>query len=66
MTKFESKGVELQQESTSRFQSEKRFAYSCDRCCSLGLRIECDRCAIRVVHEQIEKLFNDSKVLGIA
>ena len=53
MTKFETRGVELQQESTSRFQAESRFNHSCDLCCKFGLHIECDRCAISVVHDQL-------------
>lgn len=58
MTAFESRGVELQQSSMSRSQSEKRFEYSCDLCCKRGLRIECDRCAIHVVHSQIQKMMD--------
>jgi len=55
MTKFETRGVELQQMSGSKSQAENRFTYSCDLCCKIGLRIECDRCAISVVHEQVMK-----------
>lgn len=58
MTKFETRGVDLQQMSGSKSQAENRFAYSCDLCCKFGLRIECDRCAISVVHEQIMKGFS--------
>lgn len=53
MTRFEERGVELQQDSVSRFQAEKRFEYSCNLCCNRGYRIECECCAIRIAHEII-------------
>ena len=62
MTKFESRGVELQQESLSGSQAETRFGYSCSLCCKLGMRIECDRCAINVVHNHVMKVFRNEKV----
>jgi len=61
VTKFESKGVELQQEAVSKFQAEKRFSYSCSMCCRFGLHIECDRCAINVVHSQMIKVFQNAE-----
>ena len=51
MTKFEERGVRLQNTAHSSFQAESRFEYSCNLCCSNGMRIECDRCAIKVAHE---------------
>lgn len=51
MTKFEQRGVELQVESGSKREAERKFSYSCDVCCSRGLRIECDRCAIKATHD---------------
>ena len=51
MTRFEEKGVELQQNSVTKFQARTRFEHSCELCCTRGMRISCDRCAIRVAHE---------------
>ena len=53
MTKFETRGVTLQQLSETKNQAEDRFKHSCSLCCKMGLRIECDRCAIQVIHDQI-------------
>lgn len=46
MTKFEQIGVELQQEACSQEEAQKRFLTSCKICCSRGLQIDCDKCAI--------------------
>ena len=51
MTKFEQRGVGLQVESGSKREAERKFGYSCDVCCSRGLRLECDRCAIKATHD---------------
>ena len=59
MSGFESRGVELQMESTSRFQAQKRFEHSCDLCCNRGLRIECDRCSIRSTHETLMGILDE-------
>lgn len=51
MTRFEEVGVQLQRQSRSIEDCEKKFEYSCDRCSHSGLRIECDRCAISYTHQ---------------
>lgn len=51
MTKFEQRGVELQYEACSVREADRKFSYSCNVCCSRGVRIECDRCAIRATHD---------------
>lgn len=43
----------MQMSSRSVAQANQCFNYSCECCCSMGLRIECDKCAIRVMHEKI-------------
>lgn len=57
MTKFEQRGVEFQHEAACKHDAEKSFRYSCDVCCSRGMRIECDRCAIRATHEMTVAYF---------
>lgn len=57
MTKFEQIGVELQYDACSLHQSSKNFQYSCRVCCERGMRIECDRCAIRATHEMTVAYF---------
>lgn len=59
MSGFESRGVELQMESTSEFQARKRFERSCDLCCNRGMRIECDRCAIKTAHETFVSILEE-------
>ena len=62
MTKFESNGVNMQIESSSKFEAQKRFENSCDLCCKFGLHIECDRCAIATVHNQVLEFLTNSEV----
>ena len=50
MTKFESIGVSLQQDAPSPEAATRRFRYSCSCCCSRGLRIPCEQCAIKAAH----------------
>lgn len=57
MTKFEQRGVELQMESGSKREADRRFCYSCDVCCSRGLRIVCGRCAIKATHDMTTAYF---------
>ena len=62
MTAFESRGAELQMDSASGFQARKRFENSCKLCCNRGLRIECDRCGIRVAHETFMDILREMGV----
>lgn len=50
MTKFERIGVNYQNEAESKKQAQKSFAYSCNCCCTKGIRIDCDKCAIAKAH----------------
>ncbi len=57
MTKFEQRGVEFQCDASCKQDALKSFQYSCSVCCSRGMRIECDRCAIRATHEMTMAYF---------
>ena len=57
MTKFEQIGVNYQYEATSKEEANRSFNYSCICCCHRGMRIECDRCAIAVVHNHVVASF---------
>lgn len=50
MTKFEQVGVNYQYEARNTQEANKSFQYSCKCCCTKGIHLECDRCAIATVH----------------
>lgn len=62
MTKFEQVGVNYQNDAESKEQANRSFRYSCECCCTRGLRIECDRCAIAVAHNLTIAAFENNKV----
>ena len=62
MTKFEQVGVNYQNNAESKEQANRSFRYSCECCCTRGLRIECDRCAIAVAHNLTIAAFENNKV----
>lgn len=62
MTFFESKGVEFQMSANTIEQADRMFNYSCQICCNRGLRIDCDRCAICCVHDQVCAAMDDEKI----
>lgn len=53
MTKFEQVGVNLQYDADSVRRAKANFKHSCDVCCSRGIRISCDRCAIAATHSMV-------------
>ena len=57
MTKFEQVGVNLQYDAVSVRHANKNFKYSRDTCCSKGMRIECERCAIAATHAMVVAYF---------
>lgn len=59
MTKFEQKGIQLQQSSVTKAEAQRNFAHSCDVCCSRGLRLDCDRCGIAVCHKLTIAIFEN-------
>lgn len=62
MTKFEQVGVNYQNDAESKEQANRSFRYSCECCCTRGLHIECDRCAIAVAHNLTIAAFENNKV----
>lgn len=48
MTKFEQVGVNFQQGALNKREANRNFRYSCRACCSRGMQIDCDSCAISV------------------
>ena len=65
MTKFEQIGVNLQNNSASRAEAKKKFAYSCMTCCLRGLRIQCDCCAISTAHQMTIGYFDSYGSIGV-
>lgn len=61
MTKFEQVGISYQLDADSVHEAARYFEYSCRVCCERGIRISCDSCAIRVIHEQTVAALNDSE-----
>ena len=62
MTKFEQIGVNYQNDAESKEQANRSFRYSCECCCTRGMHIECDRCAIAVAHNLTIAAFENNKV----
>ena len=61
MTKFEQVGCNFQYAARSASEAECNFAYSC-MCCTRHprcLHFNCDRCAIRIVHESVMAIWAD-------
>lgn len=63
-TKFETIGVQYQQESLTKEEARKNFQWSCRCCCNRGMKIDCDRCAIAAVHHQTIALLDDLSRMG--
>lgn len=53
MCKFETVGTEKQYESASKYEADRNFRISCNICCSHGMHLECDKCAIEVAHSLV-------------
>ena len=51
MTKFEQIGVNFQNQAYTKEYAIKAFNTSCNICCTRGMRIDCDRCAIAQAHK---------------
>ena len=61
MTRFEEVGTDIQYSAHSKDQAVKCFKRSCELCCTKGIRIDCDRCAIASTHNSVVEAF-ESKV----
>lgn len=59
MTKFEQVGVGFQLEAETPDEAARSFNYSCRVCCTRGIRLNCDRCAISTTHQQVLGMFRD-------
>lgn len=46
MSRFEEIGASFQQNSCSIEQANRRFEQTCNKCCMLGLRIDCEACGV--------------------
>jgi hypothetical protein len=58
MTKFEQIGVNRQYDSASKYESDRNYNISCNICCSRGMHLNCDSCAISVAHSLTIATFN--------
>ena len=65
MTKFETIGINIQMSSHSKDDALQKFNYSCNLCCTKGMRIECERCGIAVVHSQIMAIYDDKEAKAV-
>lgn len=53
MTYFEAVGVDYQYNANNTYEANKAFHRSCNKCVTQGKHIDCDRCAIAVVHNNM-------------
>jgi hypothetical protein len=51
MIKFEQIGINKQQTAETKAEALKYFNTSCSICCYRGIKLNCDKCAIKVAHE---------------
>ena len=66
MIKFERIGVNLQYDADSLKEANRSFRYSCECCCTKGIRLDCDRCAIAHAHQMVAAYFSDKNKEGKA
>ncbi len=59
MTRFETIGVSMQYDAYSKADASKKFKQSCNVCCSHGIRLQCEFCAIKATHELTMAIFSD-------
>lgn len=59
MTKFETIGVSMQYDACSKANASKKFKQSCNVCCSHGIQLQCDHCAIKAAHELTMAILSD-------
>lgn len=61
MNKFEQIGVNLQYDAMNKEQALRAFRYSCECCCTKGMWLNCEHCAIYCTHQLVMACF-DSKM----
>ena len=59
MSKFEQIGTNLQLEAATKDDANRNFRYSCNVCCTRGIRLNCDTCRIKTNHEMVVSIFDD-------
>lgn len=59
MTKFQTKGTEMQYEAMNKEEANKRFNISCNICSMHNLWNKCDNCPINAAHELCISMFSD-------
>ena len=62
MTKFETIGVNYQYAASSKEEAAKAYAYSCNCCCTKGMRLDCMTCAIAHTHFMVNAYFEDREM----
>ena len=60
MTKFETIGTQRQYDSASKYEADRNYRISCNICCSRGMKLDCDRCAIEVAHSLVVATFDNN------
>lgn len=53
MTKFEQVGVNMQYDSETKEIAQQKFSRSCECCCTRGMQIKCEHCAIETAHKLV-------------
>lgn len=61
MTKFEQVGVNMQYDSPTKELAIKKFSRSCECCCTKGVHIKCEHCAIETVHKLVIASFESEE-----
>lgn len=61
MNKFEQIGVNLQYDATNKEQALRAFRYSCECCCTKGMWLNCEHCAIHCTHQLVMACFDSKK-----
>ena len=61
MTKFEQVGVNNLMNANSKAEAHANFAWSCNCCCSKGMHINCDKCAIAVNYHMVIAYFAEEE-----
>lgn len=62
ISKFEQIGVEKQRMAFDKEDALKSFSVSCNVCCTRGMFLKCDRCAINHAHQEVIACFEDLRV----
>ena len=59
MTKFEQIGINRLYDAINKEEAIKTFSRSCEICCTKGVHIQCDHCAIAATYNMIIAYFDD-------